>query len=182
MSQEKSKIVDEATTKEDTLEGSSHKSHECTCTPSAEYEKATEIGSLTNLIRLVYSIPLVNGLISYKPLERIWNSKKVIRKIDPGWVLADKVTLLEHQVLNQIDTIDISVPWDDVENKSRYLDLYKTIIKLKAIHPNWEMYLEDSKNHHFCKCLSCSEVKRRYQEMLDATSSEESSSEEENKT
>jgi len=43
------------------------------------------------------------------------------------------------------------------------------------------MYLEDSKNHHFCKCLPCSEVKRRYQEMLDATSSEESSSEEENK-
>ncbi len=81
MSQEKSKIVDEATAKEDTLEGNSHKSHECTCTPSDEYEKATEIGSLTNLIRLVYSIPLVNGLISYKPLERIWNSKKVIRKM-----------------------------------------------------------------------------------------------------
>jgi hypothetical protein len=39
------------------------------------------------------------------------------------------------------------------------------------------MYLEDSKNHHFCKCLQCSEVKRRYQEMLDATSSEESNSE-----
>jgi len=85
-------------------------------------------------------------------------------------------------VLNLIDTIDINAPWDDVENKSRYLDLYKTIIRLKVIHPNWEMYLEDSKNHHFCKCLPCSEVKRRYQEMLDATSSEDSSSEEGNKS
>ena len=37
--------------------------------------------------------------------------------------------------------------------------------------------VEDSKNHHFCKCLQCSEVKRRYQEMLDETSSEESNSE-----
>ena len=181
MSQEKSEVNNEVITKEETSEDCGHEPYGCTCPPSAEYEKSTEIRSLTNLIRLVYSVPLVNGLISYKPLERIWNSKKVIRKIDPGWVLTDKVTLLEHQVLNQIDTIDISVPWDDVENKSRYLDLYKTIIRLKAIHPDWEMYLEDSKNHHFCKCLPCSEVKRRYQEMLDATSSEESSSEEENK-
>ncbi len=182
MLQEKPEINSEVITKEGTSEDCGHEPHGCTCPPSAEYEKSTEIRSLTNLIRLVHSVPLINGLISYKPLERIWNSKKVIRKIDPGWVLADKVTLLEHQVLNQIDTIDISVPWDDVENKSRYLDLYKTIIRLKAIHPDWEMYLEDSKNHHFCKCLPCSEVKRRYQSMLDATSSEESSSEEENKT
>ncbi len=54
----------------------------------------------------------------------------IFRKIDPNWILADKVTLLEHQVLNLIDTIDINAPWDDVENKSRYLDLYKTIIRL----------------------------------------------------
>ncbi len=177
MSQEKSKTVSEVVDKEDC----GHEPHGCNCPPDKGYEKFTEIRSITNLIRLVYQVPLVNGLISYKPLERIWNSKKVIRKIDPNWILADKVTLLEHQVLNLIDTIDINAPWDDVENKSRYLDLYKTIIKLKAIHPDWEMYLEDSKNHHFCKCLPCSEVKRRYQEMLDATSSEESSSEEENK-
>jgi hypothetical protein len=182
MSQEKSEINSEVITKEGTLEGGDHRPQDCTCSPSTEYEKSTEIRSLTNLIRLVYSVPLINELISYKPLERIWNSKKVIRKIDPGWVLADKVTLLEHQILNHIDSINISVPWDDVENKSRYLDLYKTIIRLKAIHPDWEMYLEDSKNHHFCKCSPCSEVKRRYQEMLDATSSEESSSEEDNKT
>jgi hypothetical protein len=178
MSQEKSKTDSEVVDKEDC----GHEPHGCNCPPDEEYEKFTEIRSITNLIRLVYSVPLVNGLISYKPLERIWNSKKVIRKIDPNWVLADKVTLLEHQVLNLIDTIDINAPWDDVENKSRYLDLYKTIIRLKAIHPNWEMYLEDSKNHHFCKCLPCSEVKRRYQEMLDATSSEDSSPEEENKS
>ncbi len=177
MSQEKSKTNSEVVDKEDC----GHEPHGCNCPPDKDYKKFTEIRSITNLIRLVYSVPLVNGLISYKPLERIWNSKKVIRKIDPNWVLADKVTLLEHQVLNLIDTIDISAPWDDVENKSRYLDLYKTIIRLKANHPNWEMYLEDSKNHHFCKCLPCSEVKRRYQEMLDATSSEDSSSEEENK-
>jgi hypothetical protein len=182
MSQEKSEVNKEVITKGSTLEEGDHGPQDCTCSPGAEYEKSTEIRSLTNLIRLVYSVPLINGLISYKPLERIWNSKKVIRKIDPGWVLADKVTLLEHHILNHIDSISISVPWDDVENKSRYLDLYKTIIRLKAIHPDWEMYLEDSKNHHFCKCRPCSEVKRRYQEMLDATSSEESSSEEENKT
>ena len=178
MSQEKSKTDSEVVDKEDC----GHEPHGCNCPPDEGYEKFTEIRSITNLIRLVYSVPLVNGLISYKPLERIWNSKKVIRKIDPNWVLADKVTLLEHQVLNLIDTIDINAPWDDVENKTRYLDLYKTIIRLKVIHPNWEMYLEDSKNHHFCKCLPCSEVKRRYQEMLDATSSEDSSSEEGNKS
>jgi hypothetical protein len=173
MSQEKSKTDSEVVDREN----SGQKPHGCNCPPDKDYEKFTEIRSITNLIRLVYQVPLVNGLISYKPLERIWNSKKVIRKVDPNWVLADKVTLLEHQVLNLIDTIDINAPWDDVENKSRYLDLYKTIIRLKAIHPDWEMYLEDSKNHHFCKCLPCSEVKRRYQEMLDATSSEESNSE-----
>jgi hypothetical protein len=178
MSQEKSKTDSEVVDKEDCV----HEPHGCNCPPDKDYEKFTEIRSITNLIRLVYSVPLVNGLISYKPLERIWNSKKVIRKIDPNWVLADKVTLLEHQVLNLIDTIDINAPWDDVENKLRYLDLHKTIIRLKAIHPDWEMYLEDSKNHYFCKCLPCSEVKRRYQEMLEATSSEDSSSEEENKS
>jgi len=152
MSEEKSKI--EVADKEDC----GHEPHDCNCPPDKEYEKFTEIRSLTNLIRLVYSVPLINGLISFKPLERIWNSKKVIGKIDPNWVLADEVTLLEHQILNHIDSIDINVPWEDIRNKSKYLDLYKTIIRLREIHPNWEMYLEDSKNHHFCKCLQCSEV------------------------
>ncbi len=112
MSQEKSKPNSEAANRESTSEDCGHEPHGCTCPLSAEYEKSTEIRSLTNLIRLVYSVPLINGLISYKPLERIWNSKKLIRKIDPDWILADKVTLLEHQVLNHIDTIDINVPWD----------------------------------------------------------------------
>jgi hypothetical protein len=123
MSQEKSKPNGEVISEEETSEDCGHEPHGCTCPPSAEYEKSTEIRSLTNLIRLIYSVPLINGLISYKPLERIWNSKKLIREIDPNWILADKVTLLEHQVLNHIDTIDTSVPWDNVENKSRYLDL-----------------------------------------------------------
>ncbi len=111
MSQEKSKTdseVSEVVDKEDC----GQEPHGCDCPPDEEYEKFTEIRSITNLIRLVYSVPLINGLISYKPLERIWNSKKVIRKIHPNWVLADKVTLLEHQVLSHIDTIDINAPWD----------------------------------------------------------------------
>jgi hypothetical protein len=81
MSQEKSKTGSEVVDKEDC----GHEPHGCNCPPDEEYEKFTEIRSITNLIRLVYSVPLVNGLISYKPLERIWNSKKVIRKIDPNW-------------------------------------------------------------------------------------------------
>jgi hypothetical protein len=181
MSQEKSKLNKEVTNKEGTSEDCGHEPHGCTCPPNEEFEKFTEIRSLTNLIRIIYSVPLINGLISYKPLERIWNTKKRIKEIDPNWILADEVTLLEHQVLNQIDVIDINVPWNSVEYKSKYLDLYKSIIRLKAIHPNWEMYLEDSKNRHFCKCLPCLEVKRRYQEALDATSSEESSSDDENR-
>jgi hypothetical protein len=180
MSQEKSKLTNEVINEEGTSEDCGHGPHNCTCPPDKEYEKFTEIRSLTKLIGLIYSVPLINGFISYKPLERIWNSKKLIREIDPNWILADEVTVLEHQVLNQIDVVDINIPWDSVENKSRYLDLYKTIIRLKAIHPNWRMYLEDSKNHHFCTCLPCLEVKRRYQEALDVTSSEESNSDQEN--
>jgi len=67
MSQEKSKTDSEVVGKEDC----GHEPHGCTCPPSAEYEKSTEIRSLTNLVRLVHSVPLINGLISYKPLERI---------------------------------------------------------------------------------------------------------------
>ncbi len=76
MSQERTEINSEVITKEGTSEDCGHEPHGCTCPPSTEYEKSTEIRSLTNLIRLVHSVPLINGLISYKPLERIWNSKK----------------------------------------------------------------------------------------------------------
>ncbi len=41
--------------------------------------------------------------------------------------LADEITLLEHQVLNQIDVIDINVPWNSARNKLRYIDLHQTV-------------------------------------------------------
>jgi hypothetical protein len=181
MSQEISKPSNEVTNEEGTSEECGHEPHGCTCPPNKEYEKSTKIRSLTHLIGLINSRPPFDGPISYGPLERIWNIKKRIREIDSNWILADEITLLEHQVLNQIDVIDINAPRNSTENKSRYLDLHQTITRLRTIHSDWQMYLEDSKNHHFCKCRPCSEIKRRYQEALDATSSEELSSDEENK-
>jgi hypothetical protein len=75
MSQKKSRPNSEVTDREGASEDCGHEPHGCTCPPNKEYEKFTEIRSLTNLIRLIYSIPLINGLILYKPLERIWNTK-----------------------------------------------------------------------------------------------------------
>jgi hypothetical protein len=181
MSQEKSTIVSEVINKGENSEDCGHEVNACTCPPNKEYEKYTKIRGLTHLIGLINFMPPFDGPISYGPLERIWNFKKQIKEIDSNWLLADEITLLEHQVLNQIDVIDINVPWNSARNKLRYIDLYQTITKLRTIHPDWQMYLEDSKNHHFCKCYSCSEVKRKYQEELDATSSEELSSDEENR-
>ena len=180
MSQEKSTAVSETVNRKENPEDCGHEVNACTCPPDKEYEKYTKIRALTHLIGMINFMPPFDGPISYGPLERIWNFKKQIREIDPNWLLADEITLLEHQVLNQIDVIDINVPWNSARNKLRYIDLYQTVTKLRTIHPNWQMYLEDSKNHHFCKCYSCSEIKRKYQEELDATSSEELSSEEEN--
>jgi len=70
MSQEKPEISSEVTTKADTSEDCGHEPRGCNCPPDKDYEKFTEIRSITNLIRLVYSVPLVNGLISYKPLDQ----------------------------------------------------------------------------------------------------------------
>jgi hypothetical protein len=180
MSQEKSTIVSEAINRRENSEDCGHEVNACTCPPSKEYEKYTKIRGLTHLIGLINFMPPFDAPISYGLLERIWSFKKQIREMDQNWILADEITLLEYQVLNQIDVIDITVPWNSARNKLRYIDLYQTITKLRTIHPDWQMYLEDSKNHHFCKCCLCSEIKRRHQEELDATSSEEPSSEEEN--
>ncbi len=74
-----------------------------------------------------------DGPISYGPLERIWNFKKQIKEIDPNWLLADEITLLEHQVLNQIDVIDINVPWSSARNKLRYIDLHQTVVDVFTV-------------------------------------------------
>jgi hypothetical protein len=181
MSQEKSTPVSEVSNKEGNSEDCGHEVNGCTCPPDKEYVKFTRIRGLTNLLGMINFMPPFDSPISYTPLEKMWSFKKQIREIDPNWLLADEITLLEHQVLNQIDVIDINVPWNSARNKLRYIDLYQTITKLRTIHPDWQMYLEDSKNHHFCKCYQCSEVKRQYQEALDATSSEELSSDEESR-
>jgi len=181
MSQEKLKPEGEVTNREGTSEDCDCGPHSCYCRVNKEYEKSTKIRSLTHLIGLINFMPPFDGPLSYRPLERLWSLKKQIKEIDPNWLLADEITLLEHQVLNQINVIDINVSWNSVRSKLRYIDLYQTITKLRTIHPDWQMYLEDSKNHHFCRCCSCSEVRKLYQEELDDISSEEPNSDEENK-
>ncbi len=91
-------------------------------------EKSTSVSD-THLIGMINFMPPFDAPISYGPLERIWNFKKQIREMDPNWLLADEITLLEHQVLNQIDVIDITAPWNSARNKLRYIDLYQTIVK-----------------------------------------------------
>jgi len=39
---------------------------------------------------------------------------------------------------------------------------------------DWEMDLEDSKNHYICRCCSCLEKRKMYQQTLDETRSEKS--------
>jgi hypothetical protein len=119
MSQEKSTIGREDINRKENSEDCGHEVNACTCPPSKEYEKYTRIRGLTHLIALINFMPPFDGPISYGPLERIWNCKKQIKEMDPNWLLADEITLLEHQVLNQIDVIDINVPWNSARNKLR---------------------------------------------------------------
>jgi hypothetical protein len=144
--------------------------HECYCRLSKEYIKSTKIRGLTTLIELIKA----DAPLSFRALGRIYDLKKKIKEIDPGWLLVDEMTILEHQVLSLIDAIDHTIPWNSARNRLKYIDLCQTINKLKTTHPGWVMDLEDPKNHHFCKCCSCLENRRSHQQTLGGTSSEES--------
>jgi len=74
--------------------------------------------------------------MSYKPLETIWKLKKEVLERDPSWVLANNITMLECQILDQIDNIDHTRPWNSDRNKLRYIKLFQTITKLRILHPN----------------------------------------------
>ncbi len=87
--------------------------------------------------------------------------KKEILERDPNWVLANNITMLECQILNQIDNIDHTKPWNSDRNKLRYIELFQTITKLRILHPNWEVNLAEVTNFHLCKCLSCTERKKK---------------------
>jgi hypothetical protein len=154
----------------ETIEECGCEPHECYCRHSKEYKKSMKIKNLTTMIGLIEA----DAPLSFRALERIWELKKIIKKIDPEWILIDEVKLLEHQVLSQLDIIDHTIPWNSARNKLRYIDLCQTINKLKIIHPDWEMDLENPKNYYLCRCCSCLEKRRLYQQTLDETRSEKS--------
>jgi hypothetical protein len=154
------------------IKGCGCEPQECYCRPNREFTKSTKIRSLTTLIGLIKA----DAPLSFRALERICDLKKKIKEIDPGWLLINEVTLLKHQALTQIDAIDHTIPWNSARNRLRYIDLCQTIKKLEMTHPGWVIDLEDPKNHHFCGCCSCLEKRRLYQQTLDETSSEESTS------
>jgi len=154
----------------ETIEECGCEPHECYCRHNKEYKKSMKIRNLTTMIGLIEA----DAPLSFRALERIWELKKKIKRMDPEWILIDEVKLLEHQVLSQLDIIDHTIPWNSARNKLRYIDLCQTINKLKIIHPDWEVDLENSKNYYSCRCCSCLEKRRLYQQTLDETRSEKS--------
>jgi hypothetical protein len=123
-----------------------------------EYFKQLKLKRLSTTIRLINFIPPFNGPMSYKPLEIIWRLKKEILERDPNWTLADSIiklekdpnwataddtTKLERQILNQINKIDHTGPWDSDENKLKYNELSQTITKLRTLHPKWKINLAE---------------------------------------
>jgi hypothetical protein len=154
----------------ETIEECGCEPHECYCRHNKEYKKSMKIRDLTTMVGLIDT----DAPPSFRALERICELKKKIKRIDPEWILIDEVKLLEHQVLSQLDIIDHTIPWNSARNKLRYIDLCQTINKLKIIHPDWEMDLKDSKNHYLCRCCSCLEERRLYQQTLDEIRSEKS--------
>ena len=140
----------------ETIEECGCEPHECYCRHNKEYKKSMKIRNLTTMIGLIEA----DAPLSFRALERICELKKKIKRIDPEWILIDEVKLLEHQVLSQLDFIDHTIPWNSARNKLRYIDLCQTINKLKIIHPDWEMDLEDSKKYYLCKCCSCLEKRK----------------------
>jgi hypothetical protein len=144
--------------------------HECCCRLSKEYIKSTKIRSLMTLIGLIEA----DAPLSFRALGRIHDLKKKIKEIDPGWLLVDETTVLEHQVLSLVDAIDHTIPWNSARNRLRYIDLCQTINKLRMTHPGWVIDLEDPGNRHFCKCCSCLENRKLHQQILGGTSSEKS--------
>jgi len=128
---------------------------------SVEHFKLLRLKRLSSAIRLINFIPPFDGPMSYKPLEIIWKLKKEVLERDPSWVLANNITMLECQILNQIDNIDHNIPWNSDRNKLRYIELFQAITKLRILHPNWEINLAEDTNFHLCKCLLCIERKKK---------------------
>ena len=128
---------------------------------SVEHFKLSRLKRLSSAIRLINFIPPFDEPMSYKPLEIIWKLKKEVLERDPSWVLANNITMLECQILDQIDNIDHTRPWNSDRNKLRYIKLFQTITKLRILHPNWEINLAEGTNFHLCKCLSCMEKKEK---------------------
>jgi hypothetical protein len=150
-----------------TLETSNKVEPQCECEEEYPdgYIKIVRLNWLSNTIRLINFMPPFNGPMSYKPLERICKLKKEIIEKDPNWILADNITMLECQVLNKIDNIDHTRPWNSDRNKLRYIELFQTITKLRTLHPNWVIDLSEARNPHLCRCCPCI-IRRR--EMLNS--------------
>jgi hypothetical protein len=120
-----------------------------------DYVKSLALNRLSSVIKQINFVPPFNGPMTYRPLERICALKKEIIERDSNWLLADDITVLETQILNKIDNIDHTRPWNSDRNKLRYIDLFQTITRIRTLHPNWEIDLREARNSHLCRCHLC---------------------------
>jgi hypothetical protein len=127
-----------------------------------ENYKYVKLTGISNIINSLHSTDFSNEPLMHDRMNRIHVLKWKIKDIDPSWHLIDQMTLMEHRILDFIDGIDYTKPWEEAENKLKYMALFSTIANLRKLHPRWGIHLESLETpdkNHLCKCHKCHEVR-----------------------
>ncbi len=127
-----------------------------------ENYKYVKLTGISNVINYLHSTDFSNEPLMHNRISRIHVLKWKIKDTDQSWHLIDQMTLMEHQILDLIDGIDHMKPWDEIENKLKYVTLFSTIEKLRKLHPRWGIhleFLETPNKNHLCKCHKCHEAR-----------------------
>ena len=131
-------------------------------TRERENYKYVKLTGISNVINSLYSTDFSNEPLIHNRMRRIHVLKWKIKDRDPSWHLTDQMTLMEHQILDLLDGIDHMKPWDEIENKLKYITLFSIIENLRKLHPRWGIRLESLEapdKNHLCKCHKCHEAR-----------------------